>query len=536
MLLKRPGLASVLVSFYKKEPMLLLLPLVFLFGLGLWLRLNGTDFALPTISYDESYILDRVWLMSNTGDLNPHTFNWSSLHFYVDLSILKLLQIGGPVEWSTFALACRIFEAVIGAASILVIYLIARQVYNRIAGLIAAGFMAIFPGHIFYSHVAKVDVFLAFWVLMAFLFSIYIARTGKWRYYLLAAVCAGLATGTKYNGIFAGLFPVIAHFIAVKEGKTRLLEYKNLATIAGAAAIAFFLTTPYSLLDFRTFFSDLLWQGGRTSFDLGSNISGYREKLSQDMGWVTVILSLAGLVYALVRRTPYTLLLVGSTIIYSLSLFFIWNDELRFFLPVGGLAFVLIAGMFIQIPRHISTRFARNKYSPVILGLILGLFIVYPVVEMGLNINADSSKLGKTSISTLAVNWFTKNVPPGSTVYRGNNTPYVQMLLDKKGAYIYESPREPQSGREPTWDYDSYAVFNTEDYKYVILDNSHRNYLDNPDTYPSQYNFYAQFYQSYSLATEIKMEGKYSASTIEATQWGNSLYIFKKKTSTSWFK
>ena len=77
------------------------------------------------------------------------------------------LQIFGTTEVST-----RSFSALIGVGSIVLIYLIGRELFDRKVGLLAAFLMAISEFQIYYSQQARFYSFFEFTALLSFLFFI----------------------------------------------------------------------------------------------------------------------------------------------------------------------------------------------------------------------------------------------------------------------------------------------------------------------------------------------------------------------------
>ncbi len=126
--------------------------LLAILALGLVLRLWGIDWGMPFIYHpDEAYPINGALQMVKTGDLDPHTFHWGSLIFYLNallylgyLGVTKLLGAPGTLadlpylDMETIAVGLapvpamfvlsRVFIAIVGTGSIVLVYLIAREV------------------------------------------------------------------------------------------------------------------------------------------------------------------------------------------------------------------------------------------------------------------------------------------------------------------------------------------------------------------------------------------------------------------------
>jgi 4-amino-4-deoxy-L-arabinose transferase-like glycosyltransferase len=86
---------------------------------------------------------------------------------------------------------------------------------ENLAGVVAAGLLAVTPLHVVISHYVKEDVPLAMWATLALIFYVRIARDGRRRDYVLAAVCTGLALATKYSGVTLLPLFLAAHVVFV---------------------------------------------------------------------------------------------------------------------------------------------------------------------------------------------------------------------------------------------------------------------------------------------------------------------------------
>ncbi|MCD6358443.1 MAG: glycosyltransferase family 39 protein, partial [Dehalococcoidia bacterium] len=501
------------------------------------IRLIGIRFALPTISYDEGSIMERVWDMAAAGDLNPHWFRWPSFHFYIDLAILKTMQLFVPVTRENFALACRVFEAVIGALTVPVAYFIGRSLYDKPAGLISAFLLAIFPAHVFYSHIGKPDILPIFFELLALLASIYILKTVKLKYYIMAGVFVGLAVSAKYNAAFCVAAPFAAHFIYLNtyQDKHVDIEFRSLFICVGLMAAAFFVSMPFALLDIRTFLNDVIYQAGRMEpgategtlqlvVRLWGDFVHWCERLTTDWGIGLSILSVAGLGYSIKRHNRYDVLNIIYIVVCMITLLF-WSPTSKFIIPIGIVLLIMSSGFIVALLGRIKLikRRVRRQLASLLLALALIVVIFNPVVSV---IQQDSN-LQKTSISNVAMDWAIENISSGSRVFCGVNTSSLKYLVMDDGM-----PRFDVFDRtEPTWEYDGYQRFAEDNYEYVILTDPHLKFAKYPHRWPREADFYGNFFMEYELVKELRGGGKYEygASTIEFSKSGNRMYIYRKK-------
>jgi len=204
-----------------------------------------------------------------SGDYNPHFFEWPSLVIYLQLPfyVFNYFRLMGSGQlssladivtsaqtgwfWSishpSFYLVGRSITVVLGVWSILLVYQIGRRYFNKEVGLLSATTLAFFQPHIQHSRYTTPDVPVSFFGLLTLLLVyLYVERRLK-RYLLFAGFSAGLTIATKYNSSPI-LIPVI--FAILFYGRKKL----QVIILALAAAIAgFFVGCPYSVFSLNTF-------------------------------------------------------------------------------------------------------------------------------------------------------------------------------------------------------------------------------------------------------------------------------------------
>jgi 4-amino-4-deoxy-L-arabinose transferase-like glycosyltransferase len=196
-------------------------------------------------------------------------------------------------------LISRFVSAAAGILTVVAVYALSLTGYRRPrAALLAAFSLVVCHVHVRDSHFATVDVLATFFVTLALVFSVRASEAGTARDFALAGLFAGLAASSKYN---AGLVAIPIFVAALYRGRE---AFSRLALAAGAAA-AFALTSPYVLLRFGGFRSDMsfleeflyrsgdlaLWDHLRTTFAGG-------------LGWPLYAAAVLGLVLAMARRRP----------------------------------------------------------------------------------------------------------------------------------------------------------------------------------------------------------------------------------------
>ena len=267
---------STLVASAPKAPSVKLVALA-LFVLALALRLVGLNWGLPTQTHWYSYHPDEAQMISAivsldffNGDFNPDFFNYPSLYIYL-AAFVHLVASGlgmarpisaDPTQTWIFThdvlLCARMVTALLGAATVSLVFLIARHIGGWKTGVLAALLLVFAPGHIQHSHFATVDVPATFFITLCLWLSTRAFAENaesKWigKQLLWAAFVAGLATATKYNAIIVLVAPLAAWLFLSRK---KLVSFPVAPAIVGVAIIAFLIACPFSVLDFSTFWGD----------------------------------------------------------------------------------------------------------------------------------------------------------------------------------------------------------------------------------------------------------------------------------------
>lgn len=287
--------------------------LIFVFALALrWWGVRG---SLPYVGHpDEPKLVDSAVHMIKSGDLNPHLYIWPSLYIYLEALVIRANVLVGTLRGAytgpqslpdvshIFALAsgvyvwARTLTAFAGATTATLLYVVGKEMFNnsRKVGVAASLMLAASPLHIEYSHYALTDVPLALIGLLVLWASYRLSRTSPgppperfsrdpflWQA-ILCGLLVGLATGTKYNGLYLGIVPLLAWVLASRRGRERwggapaTNNRKNRTTVTPvsprlrlifaltaipvAALVGFLLAEPYAILDWPSFYNGFTFQ------------------------------------------------------------------------------------------------------------------------------------------------------------------------------------------------------------------------------------------------------------------------------------
>jgi len=457
--------------------------------LRFWTLGSGIPYG---IGVDEPEIMNRAVTMMRTGDFNPRFFHYPGLYIYVQLAVAVLRFLLGATsgEWHAlsdvttmdFYLWGRVVTATLGTATVALVYFIGLRWGTRYA-LLAAGLMAVMPYHVRESHFVLTDVPMTFFVTLTFLLSLRANERTRAGAFALAGATAGLAAGTKYNGVFAIVLPLLSVWMTPQTRPSRLV---GALAIVGAAAGAFLVVSPYTVLDLPGFlnsYGDLTTSYSKATYAEPVWVL-YLKYLRIGLNWPAFLFAGGGLVLALLRavngpgRVRWTLT-VTFCVLY---LWFISQQGLvfgRYLLPMIPFVTLLVAAAVIS-GVSLLRRFSIPRVARTTLIVALTVGVILPPAIDAVGFNLDRSRDGT---ARQAYDWIQKNVPPGATfVYESS------LLVPPDPPYHSGSIRQL---RQKTYeDYVNQGV----DYL-IASSQAYGPYFDAPQNHPTEYAEYMRIFE-----------------------------------------
>ncbi len=230
----------------------------------------------PDEGWVQTYSGKLFYNIITKGDFNPYTYKYGSFIFYlaaipyfpitsvsylaerVQDAILPfstsysmpsfieyLTRVGYSQHQTLIFWSQRALVALLGAASVIILYLIAKKLFNKPIALLAAFSFAVFPFHVRDSHYVATDVPATFFILLAVLFMVNLSKTSKLKWYFLSGFMIGLSTAVRYFPVALFVYP-IAILLDKQKNKMWLLKI-----ILGfiAMPIGIFVGLPYLFLN-----------------------------------------------------------------------------------------------------------------------------------------------------------------------------------------------------------------------------------------------------------------------------------------------
>ncbi len=230
---------------------------------GFGLRVVGLNTGLPEAPDPREVIIAQDVLNLIHFTAPPQTYNWpGTAWFYIVAAIGKLLSFSGLSFTETrVILLARCINVLLSTATLWFTYTIGQHIYNRRAGQIAAGLLAVAMLHATNeSRFALVDIPATFCVTL-FLWIAFRTRFAASVLTFRTAVCLGIIAGVGFAVKFTTIFVCFSllTFIGTKH------FYRRLATIVGVSALTFTLLCPYWFIDlispeWNLFFSDFWYE------------------------------------------------------------------------------------------------------------------------------------------------------------------------------------------------------------------------------------------------------------------------------------
>ena len=187
------------------------------FGLGL----TALTFRLWNLRFPKGFVFDEVYYAQNANSLLHHGVELDpkggAAQFIVHPPVGKWMIALGIKLFGFHEFGWRISAALIGTASIMMIFYIAQRLFENYFLSLSAGILMSADGlHLVMSRTALLDIFLMFFTLLAFFF---LLRSQ----HLAAGISLGLAAATKWSGVYY-LVAYLAFTLYVEYRRNKAME------------------------------------------------------------------------------------------------------------------------------------------------------------------------------------------------------------------------------------------------------------------------------------------------------------------------
>jgi len=401
---------------------------------------------------EQSILLALSRMKPKQLQFKPNLFTYGALHIYsvgaamalgaflglVTLKSSLLFYLSDPSKMAAMYLAGRLLSvAAFVGCGLLLLRLGRRYLGSVEAGAFGAVIFLLTPAAVVQAHVLKAHTFWSFFALLTLDRCGVVLERGRLKDYAAAGAAAGLTVASFLGAWPACLLVAAAGALrlgGLHEAQGRrpepLPEIRGLALSGVCAAAAFFLVSPYWLVDFREAMLEMKVLSGFGALSPSHAWLFATHALRRSVTDPVLVLMFAGVALAAVkgRREPFLLLCAAGFLLALAATATIGGvtstRQVRYFLGWAAVG-SLLAGRLLQELRSFKGppgRFGTATAAIVLAGLACqGLTYAY-------NFHLGE---GARSNHFLSGEWIEKNIPEGETIGlqrypQPSNSPYFR--------------------------------------------------------------------------------------------------------------
>ncbi len=510
------------------------------------LRFLHLDWGLPDC-YEEAISLQKAWGFWNWGeegfDFNPHFFNYPTLYFYMQFGVQLFLRTFGIVSGSmpdadafrvayemkpeVFILAGRTLSALLGSATVYLLYLAARSVGGDRIAIPASLFLAFHTVHLEKSRFLEVDVPATFFGMASLYFLVRFLKGSRRLDLIGAGAAVGLAASIKYPALLLLVNLPVAVWLLGRP-------FRLLPLLAGcAAAVAFFLLgSPYILLDPAAFLRDFGFESYHMrvghSGSVGGGLAGALTIFSGGFGVALFAAGVAGTILAIMGFEKKYLLFVPAPLLYFTLLSASRMQAPHY--PLPALPSIALLAAFALTHLFGKTVAGKGRW-------LVPCMVILVLVRPGWKSVNQIRRLGEGDSRTAAREWVEANVREGALILLEPHGPQLQSMALIRA---YEEDRSYRPIREalmqsidrPAYHTATLPIYSVEMHRseryyhqeiyhwfdlFIISSDIKERYRSDRETYGIQNEFYDDLEEKSRLVRRVHPE-KGTGPTIEIYQ------------------
>jgi hypothetical protein len=221
-----------------------------------------------------------------------------------------------------FYMIGRLISAAYGVGSVVATWLVGRRVVGDVGGIMAAAFLAATPIAVEFGQIVRTDTAGTFFAVLSVWLILRAVDRKRGIDWALAAIAIGLATSTRYFFVTLAVPYAVAAWLtwrAHREAAAGADVAPNPALVAVRAAVlapvAFALTSPFALIDFRRTLANLRTESrtvhpGADGLSPMGNLDWYlTSMLPPALGLVALALAVLG-IFVILRRNRLAAIVV----------------------------------------------------------------------------------------------------------------------------------------------------------------------------------------------------------------------------------
>jgi 4-amino-4-deoxy-L-arabinose transferase-like glycosyltransferase len=357
--------------------------LTLLIVVSVFLRFYNLNWGSPFYFHpDERNIASAVSQLSFPEQMNPHFFAYGSLPIYAIyffglisnfFTSCHMSLVSCPVLFEQAIIISRIFSAVFSVLLIPLVFLIGQKLYGRTAGLITAALATLSVGFIQFAHFGTFEMWLTFCSTLLFYLLIHHKKSIDKGTILLTGLVLGMLVAIKISSL--ALLPLIILVLLLYDISIyRTFNLKPILRMIGSvllvvwvAALVYFFTNPYVILDTPSFINSMWYE---TTLATGELPVFYTQEFRDTIPVlyqlrfvypfllnpvISLIFPFAlglSIYTALKNRKQNELLLVGFFLVLFLSQAVLFVKWTRYLVPTLPFLYLIIAGAGYSIFFH----------------------------------------------------------------------------------------------------------------------------------------------------------------------------------------
>ncbi|MGE5042490.1 MAG: FAD-dependent oxidoreductase [Candidatus Levyibacteriota bacterium] len=401
-------------------------PLIILLAIALFFRTYNLNWDQGNFFHpDERNIANAVSQLRFFSQLNPHFFAYGGFSIYLYRAVGELMVFltrnnVWVYDWGGINLVGRFVASLFSGITVIPVYFLAKKMFGKKAGLLAAIFFAFCVGSIQIAHFDITENIITFFGVLLCLLSIMLYQKNKPNRYVLSGIVLGLSVAAKSTALSFGLFPAFAVlFLLFKSWRKKLavlkiIKYSLIFFLT--AFLVFVIFSPYTFLDSKKFLESMRYESGVA---LGTLDVPYTLQFTKtvpylfqlynffwQIGLITVF-SLLGIILMFKgffkRLEPQRIIFLSFPIVYFLYVGSWHTKFIRFMLPVIPF-FIILAAYFL-----ISVRAKFRKTGNV-------LILISVLISM-LWAEAYFSIYLRPQTRITASEWIYTHIPAGSKIF-----------------------------------------------------------------------------------------------------------------------
>lgn len=426
-----------------------------IFILALWIRFLGVYPGFPPNHPDEPTVYGSVSRIILHGDFKPVLYSYGGLlsQLYAFLVIVFFLPFyflreimmnfntlldrglvpfidnfrhSQLISGYNFLYWSRYLTSILGALTVIIIYKLGKNLFNKWVGLLAAFFVAVNYRLVLSSVFALADTPAAFFASLSVLLSLNLIKNRSAKSYLLAGLGLALALSVKF---FVYVIPAffLCHALGILGKKNTsfvkkislILFYRDLFLSLLVCLTAFFIINPYILFDFHTFYTEYQYDSRRfgvtdpiqqlLNYNYHKSLLPLYYLVRYSLGESLTIAIAIGFLYSLIRKFKSTLILSSVALPFLVVFLLIAAPSSpRYYSAIVPLLLLFPAFLIIDVSGIVRARSIR--FLLIILAVaIIGYQSLKDSYLTSLYFSSEQNQVS-------SMRWLEANIPNGSII------------------------------------------------------------------------------------------------------------------------